>query len=215
MEKVQIYYQDKNVVVCYKPKGYVSQEALQKNMLAALRAICNTQDIYPVHRLDKQTDGIMVYAKNKKTAADLSAQVTDGRFKKQYVVQTETPLLDNAAELQDYLFWDKQKQKAFVVKRMRKGVKEARLKYSSLADCVYLVALYTGRTHQIRVQFASRRCPVVGDTKYGSKSKVPMRLFCCGLTFCLPGTDKQVKFVDVPSWAMEHLKKEMIFDGGI
>ena len=70
MEKVQIYYQDKNVVVCYKPKGYVSQEALQKNMLAALRAICNTQDIYPVHRLDKQTDGIMVYAKNKKTAAD-------------------------------------------------------------------------------------------------------------------------------------------------
>ena len=130
-------------------------------------------------------------------------------------MQTETPLLDNATELQDYLFWDKQKQKAFVVKRMRKGVKEARLKYSSLADCVYLVALYTGRTHQIRVQFASRRCPVVGDTKYGSKSKVPMRLFCCGLTFCLPGTDKQVKFVDVPSWAMEHLKKEMIFDGEI
>jgi len=135
---------------------------------------------YTVHRLDATTAGVMVYALNKKAAAELSRQITDGTFKKSYrACITASPDLPRSGELRDWLFFDRRADKSFVVKKDKKGAKEAVLTYTlgepfewegetlTPAD----IELETGRTHQIRVQFASRKSPLAGDGKYGSRVK--------------------------------------------
>ncbi|MFQ8766707.1 MAG: RluA family pseudouridine synthase [Oscillospiraceae bacterium] len=129
--------------------------------------------IYPVHRLDQAVGGVMVFAKTERMAAKLSKAIQEGKLQKEYLaVLTKRPEEDSG-ELHDLLFHDRFKNKTFVVSKERKGVKKAALSYRVLAEsngrCLVHVRLSTGRTHQIRVQFASRGCPLVGDGKYGSR----------------------------------------------
>ena len=103
----------------------------------------------------------------------------------------------------DILFKDSSKNKVFVVKKERKGVKKARLEFTRLTDAdpsLVRIRLHTGRSHQIRVQFASRGFPLVGDRKYGGKDEhsAPM-LFSCKLTFPLKGVTKSFEYL--PEWA--------------
>jgi len=163
--------------------------------------------IFPVHRLDKETGGLMVYAKNSKAAATLSADIKEYRLKKEYLALIHNDISPDSAELCDLLFHDKVKNKAYVVKRERKGVKKAVLTYDKISstDSPYgrasliRVTLKTGRTHQIRVQFASRGYALVGDKRYGAKDNAEnLGLWSCCLEFYHPETKEKLKFEVLP-----------------
>ena len=194
-----IIYEDKQLVVCLKPKGVLSQigKEGQKNMIDILSEECNCE-IYPVHRLDKEVSGVMVYAKTKSAAADLSAQVSNREMEKHYIATTEKSALNPEGTMEDLLYFDKAKNKSFVVKKERRGVKKAILEYEEIGSTEsttsFRVRLLTGRTHQIRVQFASRKHPLIGDRKYGSKINGDIGLVSCFISFVHPETKKTVAF---------------------
>lgn len=173
-KKVEILFEDKSVIVCIKPRGILSQSDIKggENMIDNLSAITKSE-IYPLHRLDKEVGGVMVYAKTKKAAAILSRDIAEHKFSKEYIVLIHSKPKESSGEMRDLLFKDSRKNKSFVVRRQRKGVKEALLEYSLLESngefSICLVKLHTGRTHQIRVQFASRKMALAGDKKYGAK----------------------------------------------
>lgn len=194
-----ILYSDNEIVVCIKEKGVISQQGKpgQKTMIDILSAEYGCE-IYPVHRLDKEVSGVMVYAKTQKTAANLSAQVSSREMEKRYMATTEKSDLPTEGTMEDLLYFDKGKNKSFVVKRERRGVKKAILEYRVVgADderTTYHVRLLTGRTHQIRVQFASRKYPLVGDRKYGSKVDGDIGLVSCFIGFKHPKTGEWMEF---------------------
>ena len=189
---MEILYSDKEIVVCVKPVGMDSEHELPQALGG---------EIFPVHRLDKNVGGVMVYAKTKGAAAALSKAVQDGTMVKEYValVHGAPP---ETGDWEDLLWKDSSKNKVFVVKRERKGVKKARLEYTRLREgetSLVRIRLHTGRSHQIRVQFSSRGFPLVGDHKYGSRDEAtaPM-LFSCCLTFPYKGKTQQ--FEKLPQW---------------
>ena len=192
-------YSDNEIVVCIKEKGVLSQQGKpgQKSMIDILSEEFDCE-IYPVHRLDKEVSGVMVYAKTARAAANLSAQVSNREMEKHYIAATEKSDLPKEGTMEDLLFFDKSKNKSFVVKRERRGVKKAILEYKEVsADkdrTTYRVRLLTGRTHQIRVQFASRKLPLVGDKKYGSKVDADIGLVSCFIAFRHPETREWLEF---------------------
>ena len=193
---MQFLYHDKDLAVIIKPVGMDSESAVPAAIIAELGGEC-----YTIHRLDLNVGGVMVYARTKSAAAALSKAVQEGIMIKEYVALVHgTP--EETGDWTDYLLKDMKKNKVFVVDRPRKGVKDARLTYQRLSDsdpALVRIRLYTGRSHQIRVQFASRGFPLVGDHKYGSRDEAtaPM-LFSCCLTF--PWQGKQVRFEKLPEW---------------
>jgi 23S rRNA pseudouridine1911/1915/1917 synthase len=190
---MEILYSDNQIVVCVKPVGMDSEHEVP----AALGG-----EIFTIHRLDKNVGGVMVYAKTKSASAALSRAVQEGTMVKEYVAMVHgTP--PESGDWQDFLFKDSSKNKVFVVKKERKGVKKARLEFHSLTDsdpALVHIRLHTGRSHQIRVQFSSRGFPLVGDHKYGSRddATAPM-LFSCRLTF--PYKGQTCTFEKMPEWA--------------
>lgn len=167
-------------------------------MLSILSAETGSE-IYPVHRLDKEVGGVIVYAKNQRTAAVLSGQVTDRTMEKEYITLIEGSPEEKEGTMEDLLFFDRSKNKAFTVKKERRGVKKASLSYKVLAEkdglSLVRVKLHTGRTHQIRVQLASRKMPIVGDRRYGSKreSKI-IALWSCYISFVHPVSGEKMTF---------------------
>ena len=205
---IEILYQDDDIIVCMKPAGLLSEGEGADSLLAVLAAQCGGQ-IYPVHRLDRGAAGLMVFARNSKAAAGLSRAVQEKQLKKEYFARISGAPAEKVGEMTDYLFKDSRKGKVFAVKRPRKGVREARLTYRVLwqdeDSSLVRVALDTGRTHQIRVQFSSRGMPLWGDGKYGSRVKGELALFSCGLGFPHPKTGKTMEFEAKPtgdSWRM-------------
>ena len=194
-----IIFEDKELVVCLKPKGVLSQigKEGQKNMIDMLSAECGCE-IYPVHRLDKEVGGIMVYAKTKSAAGNLSAQVSERIMEKHYIATTEKSNLPSEGTMEDLLYFDKGKNKSFVVKKERRGVKKAILEYKEISSdettTSFRVRLLTGRTHQIRVQFASRKHPLIGDRRYGSKIDGEIGLVSCFIGFKHPKTGEWMEF---------------------
>ena len=211
-----ILYEDTALVVLDKPAGLSSEDGVP----AALRKLWGRPDAYVgvIHRLDTGVSGLMVYAKTPQAAAALSRQVTQSQ--QVYAEQDgrAEPDVGTPAEgvLRDYLFKDSRKGRVFPVSRPRKGVKEAVLEYrisasapdgsTSLAD----ITLHTGRTHQIRVQFASRRHPLWGDGKYGSRIKGDIALQSARLRFIHPDTGKVMDFrLPVPgTWPAWGIRQE-------
>ena len=204
--KTEILFEDAAVAVCLKPAGVVSQStAGGEDMIAILNGHFaengEKAQAYPVHRLDRETAGIMVYAKNRQAAAALSKQAEQNEIRKRYYAVVHGSPSEKSGVLRDLLFRDKQKNKTYVVKRMRKGVREASLEYEvkeesgglSLID----VLLHTGRTHQIRVQFASRKMPLFGDGKYGGGSG-RLALFARSLEFTHPVSGEILSFFALP-----------------
>ena len=195
---MEILYSDKNIVVCVKPVGLDSETELPVALNEQLGGL-----IFPIHRLDKTVGGIMVDARTKQAAADLSKAVQEGTVVKEYVAMVHgTP--PEKGDWEDLLWKDSRKNKVFVVKRQRAGVKKARLEFTRLSvgeTSLVHVRLHTGRSHQIRVQFSSRGFPLVGDHKYGSRDErtEPM-LFSCRITF--PYRGKEMVFEKFPDWAL-------------
>ena len=194
---MEILYSDKDIAVLVKPVGLDSEKEVPEALKEALGG-----EVFPIHRLDKNVGGVMVYARTKQAAAALSKAVQDGAMVKEYValVHGAPP---ESGDWQDLLFKDSQKNKVFVVKRERKGVKKARLEFNRLSEgenSLVRIRLHTGRSHQIRVQFSSRGFPLVGDHKYGSRDDhtAPM-LYSCKITF--PFRGKTMEFEQLPDWA--------------
>ena len=193
---MEILYSDKNIAVIVKPVGLDSEHDVPAALVEQLGGEC-----YPIHRLDQNVGGVMVFARSKQTAASLSKAVQEGTMVKEYVAMVHgTP--PESGDWTDLLFKDSTKTKVFVVKKERRGVKKARLEYKRLTEgetSLVRIRLHTGRSHQIRVQFASRGYPLVGDRKYGGKDNSPApMLFSCKLTF--PYGKQSVEFEKLPDW---------------
>lgn len=190
---MEILYSDKNIYVIVKPVGMDSEHDVPDILEG---------EIFPIHRLDKNVGGVMVYARTKSAAAALSKAVQEGTVVKEYVAMVHgTP--PESGDWEDLLWKDNKKNKVYVVKRMRGGVKMAKLEFRRLTEgetSLVHVRLHTGRSHQIRVQFSSRGFPLVGDHKYGSKDErtAPL-LFSRRITFSYQG--KQMSFEARPDWA--------------
>ena len=201
---MEMLYSDRDMAVCVKPVGLDSEQELPAALKEALGG-----EIYPIHRLDKNVGGVMVYARTRQAAAQLSRLVQEGSLVKEYVALVHgTP--PEEGDWEDLLWKDSAKNKVYVVKRQRKGVKPARLEYKRLTAgeaSLVRIRLHTGRSHQIRVQFASRGYPLVGDHKYGSRDteKEPM-LFSCRIRFPWKGASRA--FEASPDWAGKELERE-------
>ena len=212
-----VYYEDENIIVCEKLYGFSSQESSGDNMLSLLKSHTGC-DVFCVHRLDTQTTGIMVYAKNKTSAASLSEQAASREFSKRYLTLCHG-VPQESGEMTDYLFHDKIRNKSFVVKNKRNGVKEARLEYLTKQTLEYNgktlslleIKLLTGRTHQIRVQLSSRGYPLYGDGKYGAKDNDKIALHAYKISFYHPVTNEKMIFSSFPSgepWDKIGIKEE-------
>lgn len=197
---MDLLYTDQDLAVCIKPVGLDSEQEVPMQLQTLLGG-----PIYTIHRLDKNVGGVMVYARSKQMAAQLSGVIARGEMIKEYVALVHgTP--PPVGDWEDFLFKDSRKNKVYVVKRQRAGVKLARLTYQcerAGEQSQVRIRLYTGRSHQIRVQFSSRGFPLVGDHKYGSRdgSTEPM-LFSCCIRF--PYKGQQVQFEAYPQWRKEN-----------
>jgi len=196
---MEILFSDKDLVACVKPVGMDAEQELPFTLQEQLGG-----EIYTVHRLDKNVSGVMVYARTKKAAATLSQLLQNGRMVKEYVA-TVHGNVPESGDWEDLLFKDSRKNKVFVVKRQRSGVKKARLEFTKLSGneetSLVRIRLHTGRSHQIRVQFASRGFPLVGDHKYGARDdrSAPLLYSCC---ISFPYEGKPLRFASMPPWAV-------------
>ena len=193
---MNVIYSDRELAVIVKPVGMDSEHAVPAAIAEKLGG-----EVFPIHRLDLNVGGVMVYARTKQAAAQLSRLVQEGQLVKEYRALIHGTPPENGV-LEDLLFKDSRKNKVFVVKKERKGVKKASLEYVRLtaaSPALVHIKLHTGRSHQIRVQFASRGFPLVGDHKYGSRDehKEP-KLFSCRISFPWKGGEKV--FEAFPIW---------------
>ena len=194
---IEILEQTPQLVLCVKPVGVRAQGEAEADLPALLKRQLGCE-IYPVHRLDQAVGGVMVFAKTAPAAAKLSQAIAGGELQKEYLAVLERSPEQTEGELSDLLFHDRTKNKTYVVSRQRKGVKEAKLAYRVLdvqnGLCLVRIRLYTGRTHQIRVQFASRGMPLVGDGKYGSrKNAASLALWSYALTLPMGGAIARIR----------------------
>ena len=201
---IKIIYLDEDIIVCIKPSGALSTDE-PGGMPYLLREQLNSpkMELYTVHRLDRVASGLIVYARNSKSASILSKEITEHKFKKEYLAVVHGEPDSNFGRYDDLLFRDTSKNMTFVVNRMRKGVREASLEYEVLESTEGLslvkINLLTGRTHQIRVQFSSRQMPLAGDKKYGAAAdKCAIALWSHCLEFTHPNSNKKMLFCELP-----------------
>lgn len=200
---IEIIYQDKDILICIKPAGVKSTDEpgglpeLVRETLGDPQANVRT-----VHRLDQTVSGLMVLARRAKAASELSRQIREGKFQKEYlaVVHGKTKEADT---LTDLLMRNKQERKTYVVQEPGKDVQEATLDYVNLETADGLsklrIVLRTGRTHQIRCQFSSRGWPLVGDKKYGTgEDNCPIALWSYRLAFRHPYSGLPMEFIQEP-----------------
>lgn len=205
---MELIYADTDIVVCIKPPRVLSTDEpgglpeLVRKALGEEKA-----DVRTVHRLDRVVSGLMVLARNAKAASELSRQIREDEFAKEYMAVVHGRPEPENGTLRDLLGRDKARKMTFVAAEPAKGVQEAILHYKTLAKSDDLskirIQLVTGRTHQIRVQFASRGMSLVGERKYATlEDPCEIALWSCRLNFVHPGTGKQMEFFREPpeSW---------------
>lgn len=194
---MDILYQTKDIVVCIKPVGVDSEKGMPGLLAEALGG-----SFYPVHRLDQGVGGLMVFARSPKAAAELSALIAQGQLSKEYLALVHGCPEDTEGRMEDLLWKDSRKNKVYVVSRQRAGVKKAALRYRVLRKgekSLVRVYLETGRSHQIRVQFASRGMPLVGERKYSTlEDPCEIALWSYRLGFAHPATGEHMEFCKEP-----------------
>ena len=197
---MDIIYQDKDILVCVKPAGVLSTDEpgglpdLVREALGDPNANVRT-----VHRLDRTVSGLMVLARRSKAASELSRQIREGKFGKEYMAVCHGALPEDHGEFRDLLLRNKQERKTYLVTETGKDVQEAVLEYWVLNRTENMtrvrIRLHTGRTHQIRAQFSGRGLPLVGDKKYGiPEDDCQIALWSCRLTFKHPYSGKPMEF---------------------
>ena len=199
---MEIIYQDKDIAVCIKPPRVLSTDE-PGGMPELVRQALGTEDVRTVHRLDRVVSGLMVLARNAKAASELSRQIREDAFQKEYLAITHGVPKDDAGELRDLLLRDKARKMTMVATEPGKGVQEAILTYQVLKKTESFsrvrIQLQTGRTHQIRVQFASRGLPLVGERKYSTlEDDCEIALWSYRLAFAHPVTGEPMEFILEP-----------------
>ena len=199
---MEIIYQDADIVVCVKPARVLSTDE-PGGMPELLRQALGTEDVRTVHRLDRVVSGLMVLARNAQAASDLSRQIREDQFAKEYLAITHGAPAEQAGELRDLLLRDKARKMTMVAAEPAKGVQEAILTYQVLKKTENFsrvrIQLQTGRTHQIRVQFASRGLPLVGERKYSTlEDPCEIALWSYRLAFNHPATGEPMEFILEP-----------------
>ena len=204
-----ILYEDDAILVCVKESGVATQtkQIGQKDMESMLRTYRMQKGeqsyIGVIHRLDQPVSGVMVFAKTKEAAADLSRQVATKAADKYYYAVTDGVPEKKTGTLEDYLLKDGKTNLSKVVTRQTSGAKRAELSYEVLKQsetrALLNIKLATGRHHQIRVQMANAGWPLVGDRKYNFKENMkpgsePMCLCSYKLAFVHPVTKKKMEF---------------------
>lgn len=202
---MEILYEDRFLLIAVKQSGMLSEVSDNTASLPLLlkEQLSLSEPPHPVHRLDRDVSGAMLLAKSSEAMAACSRIVASGLIQKEYLAVTEGIPPNERGAFSDLLLKSASQNKTFTVSRMRKGVKKACLSYATLGYADYegrtlsliSVTPHTGRTHQIRVQFASRHLPLAGDRKYGGKLPMPIGLFCRSVSFLHPYTKKQVSCV--------------------
>ena len=206
---IKILHSDKFIVAAVKPCGVLSEPSPteDESVLSLVSVQEKLPPLFPIHRLDRNVSGIILMAKNKNAAGKFSGLVSDRSVEKEYLAIVHGRPSEEYGIYKDLLFKDSQSNKSFVTDTMRKGVKEASLEYRVLASSesedgvlsLVRVKLHTGRTHQIRVQFSSRKTPLFGDGKYGSHTnRGEIALFSARMSFVHPFTKKYTDIRTLP-----------------
>ena len=195
----EILYKTEQLIVCVKPVGIVSEEGGLPNRLKEELG----GEVCCVHRLDRSVGGLMIYARTAAAAAKISKIIAAGELTKEYLAIVPDRLEADSGVFVDLLYHDKVKNHSYVVKRTRHGVKEARLRYEKLAarngNALVKIRLLTGRSHQIRCQFAARSMPLLGDAKYGSPTRgCNIALYAYHLRFVDPFSKEIVDITSFP-----------------
>lgn len=205
---MKVLFEDKFIIIVEKPASVLSEPDGKGEDIVTMASAHVCKPCFLVHRLDRNTGGAMVLSKMQKATGKLSEAIQKREFEKEYIAVIKGVPEEAEGIFKDLLFKDSQKNKTFVVKRERKGVKEASLEYKVLSTAEHpehgkislvLIKLHTGRTHQIRVQFASRKMPLLGDGKYGSRDNhCETALWSRRLFFKHPITGENVEAVSMP-----------------
>ena len=201
---MDLIYRDADIVVCIKPPRVLSTDepgGVPDQIRAALEE--PNADIRTVHRLDRVVSGLMVLARTGKAASELSRQIRENQFEKEYLAVIHGAPEYDAGEYRDLLLRDKVRRMTMIANKEEKGVQPALLTYSVLNKNAGLsrvrIKLQTGRTHQIRVQFASRQMPLVGERKYSTlEDDCEIALWSYRLVFTHPTTGEKMEFTLEP-----------------
>ena len=201
---MEILYQDADILVCIKPARVLSTDepgGLPELVRESLGD--KSADVRTVHRLDRVVSGLMVLARNAAAASELSRQIREGGFEKEYLAVVHGAPAEERGTFRDLLGRDKARRMTFVAKEPGKGIQEAVLDYKVLAAewdrAKVLVRLHTGRTHQIRVQFASRGMPLYGERKYSQRNDpCEIALWSYRLGFVHPSRGEPMEFTKEP-----------------
>jgi 23S rRNA pseudouridine1911/1915/1917 synthase len=199
---IDIVYLDDDIVVCVKPPRVLSTDE-PGGLPELLRQQLGTRDFRTVHRLDRVVSGLMVVARNATAASELSRQIREDRFEKEYQAVLHGRPAQGEDRLTDLLLRDKARKMTMVVQEPGKDVQPAALRYRVLTGNQQLtrvqIRLETGRTHQIRVQFASRGLPLVGERKYSElDDPCEIALWSYRLAFAHPQTGQKLEFTKEP-----------------
>ena len=199
---MEIIYQDRDIVVCVKPARVLSTDE-PGGLPELLRQELGTQDFRTVHRLDRVVSGLMVVARNAAAASELSRQIREDTFEKEYLAVIHGQPDMEEGRLCDLLLRDKARKMTFVATEPGKDVQPASLTYRVLGSNGTLsrvrIKLETGRTHQIRVQFSSRGLPLVGERKYSElDDPCEIALWSYRLAFTHPKTGEKMEFTHEP-----------------
>ena len=213
MDELKILHEDNHIIVVLKPQGVPScgDESGDGNMLDAVKEYIRTAygkpgNVYVglVHRLDRPTGGVMVFAKTSKAAARLSEQMRSGDFEKKYLAVLSAVPKEPQAKLVNYLKKNAVNNMVYLCPPTTEGAKMASLEYRVAEEkggyALAEIKLHTGRSHQIRVQMAGIGCPVFGDMRYGGEraKKGNLALWAYSLTFTHPVTKERLRFMAEP-----------------
>lgn len=201
---MELIHVDRDIVVCIKPPRVLSTDEpgglpdLVREALGDPNA-----NIRTVHRLDRVVSGLMVLARTKKSASELSRQIRDGEFDKEYLAVLHGIPSEEQGTLRDLLLRNKEEKKTYVVQESGKDIQEAILNYELLSKTEAFskvrIELVTGRTHQIRAQFSGRNLPLVGDQKYSRfQDECEIALWSHKIVFNHPYTGKRMEFIQEP-----------------
>ena len=197
-------FQDEHIVVCVKPPRVLSTDEPGGIPELVRQALGNPKaDVRTVHRLDRVVSGLMVLARSAQAASELSRQIREDSFEKEYLAVVHGCPLSPAGTFTDLLLRNKQERKTYIVQEPAKGVQEAILNYQVVHQSEDLsrvrIQLITGRTHQIRAQFSGRGLPLVGDRKYSLlEDTCEIALWSYRLAFTHPVTGKKMEFTLEP-----------------
>lgn len=199
---IEIVYADEAIAVCVKPPRVLSTDE-PGGMAELVRQALGTENVRTVHRLDRVVSGLMVLARSGQAASELSRQIRQDEFEKTYQAVVHGTPDTQEGRLEDLLVRDKARKMTLVTTEMAKGVQAASLRYRVLGINHGLtrveIQLETGRTHQIRVQFASRQMPLVGERKYSTlNDPCEIALWSYRLAFYHPTTGEKMEFTKEP-----------------